>query len=144
MNYPPARLRSKASWLINKTSLHAHRLVVEGMVAMNARTYHFAILAALEENGPVSQAALSQQCGIDRSDIVAMVNELVEQDLVVRAPDPDDRRRNVITMTPAGRQRLYELDSALDAIQEDLLAPLTTAEREQLMGLMARVLDHHS
>ena len=102
MQKPPARLRTKASWLINKTSLHAHRLVVEGMVAMDARTYHFAILAALEEGGPASQAAISQLCGIDRSDIVAMVNELVEQGLVVRAPDPDDRRRNIITMTPAG------------------------------------------
>jgi DNA-binding MarR family transcriptional regulator len=144
MENPPARLRTKASWLINKTSLHAHRLVVEGMVAMDARTYHFAILAALEESGPASQAALSQRCGIDRSDIVAMVNELVAQGLVVRAPDPDDRRRNIITMTPAGRQRLDQLDKVLNTIQLDLLAPLTAAEREQLIGLMSRVLDHHS
>jgi DNA-binding MarR family transcriptional regulator len=144
MENRPARLRNKASWLIKNTSLHSHRLVVEGLVAVDARTYHFAILAALEEGGPASQAALSQFCGIDRSDIVAMVNELVEQGLVIRSPDPDDRRRNIITMTPAGRQRLDQLDTVLNGAQSNLLAPLTAAEREQLIGLLTRVLDHHT
>jgi DNA-binding MarR family transcriptional regulator len=144
METRPTRLRNKASWLIKNTSLHSHRLVVESMVALDARTYHFAILAALEEGGPASQAALSQSAGIDRSDIVAMVNELVEQGLVVRTPDPDDRRRNIITMTPAGRQRLEQLDAVLSEVQQTLLAPLTVDEREQLIGLLARVLDHHT
>jgi DNA-binding MarR family transcriptional regulator len=144
MESAPTRLRTKASWLINKTSLHAHRLVGERLAALDARGYHFAVLAALEEYGPASQAALSQRCGIDRSDTVAMVNELVAQELVVRAPDPDDRRRNVITITPEGRRRLEHLDTVLSEAQRDLLAPLSAAERDLLVGLLARVLDHHT
>src|SRR5690348_16840678 len=110
MDTPPGRLRGKPSWLIGKNAAVAHRLLVETLAGMDARGYHYALLAAPDEFGPNSQAALSYACGIDRSDTVAMLNELVEQGLVVREPDPDARRRNIISITPAGRRRLEQLD----------------------------------
>ncbi|MEV6149578.1 MarR family winged helix-turn-helix transcriptional regulator [Nonomuraea sp. NPDC052129] len=142
MESAPARLRGKPSWLISKTSLHAQRLIGEVLTPVDARGHHFAILAALEEFGPASQIALGQRCGIDRSDTHATVNELADQGLVERAPDPADRRRNIITLTPAGRRRLEELDSILAGVQEELLRPLSEAERTQLLELLRRVFDH--
>jgi DNA-binding MarR family transcriptional regulator len=136
----PARLRSKPSWLISKTSIQAHRLIIDAMAGVQGRAYHFAILAVLEEFGPASQVTIGQRCGIDRSDMHAMVNELAEQGLVVRAPDPTNRRRNVITMTPGGKKRLEELDAVLGGVQDDLLSSLSATERDQLAGLLTRVL----
>lgn len=133
-------MRRKPSWLISKISVQAHRLIAEGMTAAGGRAYHFAILAALEEFGPASQMAIGQRCGIDRSDMHAMVSELADQGLVVRSPDPDDRRRNVVTITPAGQRRLAELDSALAGVQDGLLRGLSQEERDQLVGLLTRVL----
>jgi len=143
MEQAPTRLRGKASWLINKVSLHSHRLRNEGLAAVDARAYHFSILAALEEFGPASQMSIGQRCGIDRSDTHAMVNELADQGFVVRAPDTMDRRRNVITITTAGRKRLDELDELLDQVQRQLLAALSPAERKQFVALLARVLASH-
>ncbi|MDN3353398.1 MarR family transcriptional regulator [Actinomadura sp. DC4] len=143
MDTPPGRLRGKPSWLINKTGAVAHRLLAETLSGVDARGHHFALLAALEEFGPGSQAALSHACGIDRSDTVAMLNELAEQGLVVREPDPGDRRRNIISITPAGRSRLEQLDAVLAEVQAELLAPLSPREREQLVALLGRVFDHH-
>jgi DNA-binding MarR family transcriptional regulator len=140
----PARLRGKPGWLISKTSVLARRLVVDAMTAVGGRAYHFALLAALEEFGPASQIALGQRCGIDRSDTHAMLTELADQGLVTRAPDPADKRRNVITMTPAGARRLEELDAALAAVQDDLLRPLSPAERDQLTELLTRVIGARS
>jgi DNA-binding MarR family transcriptional regulator len=144
MDEAPARLRSKASWLINKVSLHAHRLRSEGLATVDARAYHFSILAALNEYGPASQASIGQRCGIDRSDTHAMVNELVDQGLVMRALDPQDRRRNIITINAAGQKRLEQLDLVLGQVQDNLLATLSPTERRQLVGLLARVLDSHN
>ena len=141
MDEAPARLRGKASWLINKISLDAHRLRNEGLAAVDARAYHFSILAALDEYGPASQIGVGQRCGIDRSDTHAMVNELAEQGLVVRAPDPQDRRRNIIIVTEAGRARLEQLEGVLARVQDTLLGPLSPAERRQLLTLLTRVLD---
>jgi DNA-binding MarR family transcriptional regulator len=140
MDTAPTRLRSKASWLINKTSAHAHRLLGEALTPVEGRGHHFAVLAALDEFGPASQMAIGQRCGIDRSDTHATVSELVDQGFVIRAPDPDDRRRNVITITDAGRERLDDLDRVLSQMQDSLLSALSPDERRQLVALLTRVL----
>ncbi|MCP2163445.1 MarR family winged helix-turn-helix transcriptional regulator [Goodfellowiella coeruleoviolacea] len=140
----PTRLTGLPSWLMTQTAAHAHRLVANGLAAVDARGYHYRLLATLDEFGPASQAALGRRTGIHLSDMVAAINELADRKLVVRAPDPTDRRRNVITITPTGRRQLRRLDKQLDRVQEDLLAPLTSAERDQLTLLLARLLNHHA
>ena len=140
----PARLRGMPSWLLGRTAMHAHRLVVERLAAAGARGYHYRLLAALEEFGPASQATLGRRTGIDRSYVVEVVNELSNGGLLERARDPDDRRRNVVTITPAGVRQLRRLDVVLAEIQDELFAPLSADERAQLARLLARVLDHHA
>ncbi|MGC5022292.1 MarR family winged helix-turn-helix transcriptional regulator [Micromonospora sp. DT47] len=140
----PARLRATPSWLLTQTAVHAGRLVGEGLGAVDARGYHYRLLAALDEVGPASQAELGRRCGIDRSDVVAVVNELTARDLVRRSPDPADRRRNVVTLTPAGRRQLHRMGEALDRVQDTLLAPLSAPERDELTRLLTRLLDHHA
>jgi DNA-binding MarR family transcriptional regulator len=98
----------------------------------------------LQEYGPGSQAELSRRSGIYRSDMVGVLNELAERDLVERAPDPADRRRNVITISPRGRRHLRRLDKVLDDLHDQLLAPLSPAERDQFVQLLTRLLDHHA
>jgi DNA-binding MarR family transcriptional regulator len=140
----PARLRSLPSRLLTHTAMYAERLVNEGLAGADARKWHYAVLVSLRELGPASQATLSRRAGIYRSDLVAVINELADGGYVERTPDPDDRRRNVITITEPGRHHLRRLDKLLTTIQEDLLAPLNPSERDQLTHLLTRLLDHHA
>lgn len=80
---------------------------------------------------------------MDRSDVVAAINELAAQKYVERTPDPDDRRRNRVTVTTAGRRQLRRMDQALDRVQDDLLGPLSPEDRQTLTGLLTRLLTHH-
>jgi DNA-binding MarR family transcriptional regulator len=130
------------TWLISRVYTHSHRLLAEGFAAAGVRGYHYRLLAALEEFGPASQAALGRRASIDRSDVVAAVNELADRGLVQRSPDPDDRRRNIITITPAGSEQLRTLHPVLADIQEKMLAPLSAADRKQLIALLTRLLEH--
>jgi len=141
---PPARLRNLPSRLLTHTAMHADRLVNEGLAGADARKWHYAVLVSLRELGPASQATLSRRSGIYRSDLVAVINELADAGHVERAPDPADRRRNVITITEAGRAHLGRLDELLATVQDELLAPLDPAERDQLTRLLTRLLDHHA
>jgi MarR family transcriptional regulator, lower aerobic nicotinate degradation pathway regulator len=138
----PSRVVDKPSWLITRAYAYSHRLLAEGFATADARGYHYRLLAALDEFGPASQAALGRRTGIDRSDVVAALNELADRGLIRRSPDPDDRRRNVITITPAGTEKLATLDEVLAGVQERLLAPLSAADRTKLVGLLTRLVEH--
>ncbi|MEV6360926.1 MarR family winged helix-turn-helix transcriptional regulator [Nocardia asteroides] len=131
------------SWLLTQTAQHAHRLVSDGFAAAGARGYHYRLLATLAETGPASQAELGRRSGIHVSDMVATINELAEDHLVERAPDPADRRRNIISLTSAGTRQLRRLDKQLADAQVELLAPLSPTQRQQLTTLLIRLLDHH-
>jgi DNA-binding MarR family transcriptional regulator len=140
----PARVRSKPSWLLNQATLPANRLVADALAAIDARRHHYVLLAALDEGGPASQAELSRRTTIDRSDMVAAINDLVGRGLVERRTDAHDRRRNVVTLTTAGRRQLRKLDGVLAGVQDDLLSPLAADERDLLVDLLTRVVDHHA
>jgi MarR family transcriptional regulator, lower aerobic nicotinate degradation pathway regulator len=113
-----------------------------GQINVGARGYHFRLLAALEEFGPASQASLGRHAELDRSDVTAVVSELTAQDLVLPDKDQTDGRRNVITITAAGRKQLRRLDAVLAEVQDELLAPLSPGERQFLTSALVRVLDH--
>jgi DNA-binding MarR family transcriptional regulator len=140
----PARLRAQPSWLLNQVALTATRLVAEDLASKGLRRHHYALLATLDEVGPASQAELSRRTTIDRSDMVAAVNELAGGGAIERAPDPADRRRNVITLTPAGRRLLRELDGRLDDVQSRRLAPPPPADRTRLTTLLTELAAHHA
>jgi DNA-binding MarR family transcriptional regulator len=133
----------KPTWLISQASMHAHRLLTERLAGAGSRGYHYRLLAALQEFGPASQARLGRRTGMDRSDVVAALNDLAGRGLVERSADPADRRRNVVTITPSGAAHLQLLDAVLAGVQDELLAPLSAAERDLLAGLLTRVLRHH-
>jgi DNA-binding MarR family transcriptional regulator len=140
----PARLMQKPSWLISEVSLLAHRLLTGKLATAGSRGYHYRLLATLQEFGPASQATLGRRTAMDRSDVVAAVNELVSRGLADRSPDPADGRRNVITITPAGTAHLRRLEELLAEVQDELLAPLSPVDRRQLTRLLTRILEHHA
>ena len=140
----PSRLTDKPTWLISQISTHAHRLLTERLATAGARGYHYRLLAALEEFGPASQASLGRRTSMDRSDVVAALNDLADRGQVQRTPDPADHRRNIITITPAGTAHLQRLDGLLADVQDELLAPLSPGERTLLTHLLSRLLDHHN
>ncbi|GLW75045.1 hypothetical protein Kpho02_73420 [Kitasatospora phosalacinea] len=139
----PERLRTIPSRLLAGAAAAGDRLVNERLAAEGARKWHFAVLVALAETGPASQSELSRRTGVYRSDMVAVLNELAEGGYLVRDPDPVDRRRNVITLTPAGRDRLRQLDALVTTAQQDLLAPLSPAERAELTRLLTLLDTRH-
>ncbi|HEX3363364.1 MAG TPA: MarR family transcriptional regulator [Solirubrobacterales bacterium] len=133
------RLDSLPTWLLSRSSGQAHRLLADAFAAAGARGYHYRVLAALEDLGPASQATVGRRAEMDRSDVVAALNELEADDLVERAPDPDDGRQKIVSITAAGRRHLKKLDEVVASVQDELLAPLSAAERAELVRLLSRI-----
>ncbi len=140
----PERLRSLPSRLLNLAAGYAQRQVTERLATVGSRKWHYATLAALDEFGPDSQSGLSDRTGIYRSDLVATINGLTARGLVVRAPDPADRRRNAITLTDEGRRHLKQLDVLIADGETEFLAPLSEADRAELTRILKLLVGYHS
>ena len=134
------RFRRTPSWLIGQLSIHGYRLLTEEFAAEGAKPYEYRVLASLADAGPASQATLGRHSGIHLSDLVATLNTLADRGYVRRAPDPADRRRNVITLTDQGQAQLTRLDARVAAAQDALLAALPPADRATLIALLDRAL----
>jgi MarR family transcriptional regulator, lower aerobic nicotinate degradation pathway regulator len=137
----PARVRDRPTWLISRAYARSSGLLRAGFESQGSglRSHHYRLLAALDEGGPASQAALGRGTGIDRSDVTAALSELESRRLVERTVDPEHQRRKIVTLTPEGADRLGELDAVIDDVQEQVLAPLTAAQRRQFIDLVARL-----
>jgi MarR family transcriptional regulator, lower aerobic nicotinate degradation pathway regulator len=125
--------------MTGQLALRGQRLVAEALAEEGVRRHHFAVLTALAEEGPASQAELGRRLWIDRSDLHAVVTELEHEGLIERARDERDRRRNVVTITRAGKSTLKRLDKRVDAAQEALLEPLSAKDRGELRRLLSQL-----
>jgi MarR family transcriptional regulator, lower aerobic nicotinate degradation pathway regulator len=139
----PSRIRDRPTWLINRNYARSHALLNDTFAIRGGglRSYHYRLLAALEEWGPVSQADLARSTSVDRSDVVTVLNELEQRGLIERAVDPRNRRRNIVSITRTGSTQLQLLDQVIDEVQERVLAPLSQNERRQLTKLLRKLAD---
>lgn len=136
----PHRLSDRVIWLVGRAAQQAQRLVQAKFVAGPIRKPHYGVLASLADGGPAAQAPLSDRIGIDRSDMVSLLDDLEELGYVVRRADRTDRRRKIVDITDDGTVALKELDRLVHAADDQLVAPLTADERATLAGLLARIL----
>lgn len=139
----PDRIENRPTWLISRVFARSSAMLAAGFETHGGglRGYHYRLLAALEQWGEASQADLGRDTGIDRSDVTAALTELETRKLVARRVDPENKRRNIVTITPDGIREVDALDSVVGRVQEDLLAPLDQTQRQQLVGLLTRLLE---
>jgi DNA-binding MarR family transcriptional regulator len=139
----PSALTQLPSWLLTQSAAQVQRTITETFTSGGARAYHFRLLATLVEFGPASQAELGRRSFIDRSDVVAALNELEAAGYVGRSPDPADGRRNIIKITAAGRRHYKRLAALVTGVQDEIFAPLTATDRTRLATILGKLIAYH-
>lgn len=136
---PLDRVSGQPTWLLSRANARAQAILHAAFAAAGVRGYHYRLMAALAQHGPLSQVGLARSTGIDPKDVVHALNEVEARGLVAREPDPADRRRNVVTLTDAGDVELARLDAVLARAQQETIAPLTDGERVALLRLLEKL-----
>ena len=120
----------------------AQALAAERLEPLGLSPRAWGVLSTLAESGPLTQIELATTMSIDRTAMVYLLDELEERSLVQRVRHPRDRRAFLIHLTAGGQDLQRRAASALAGAADSLLAPLDPAEREQLVGLLAKVAAH--
>jgi DNA-binding MarR family transcriptional regulator len=79
---------------------------------------------------------------LDKTTLAKAVSALADKGLVVRTADPDNRRKNVLRLTDAGRDTIRESADIYDRWLNTVCACLTEAEQRQLSVLLNRLVEN--
>jgi DNA-binding MarR family transcriptional regulator len=100
----------------------------------------FSTLIRLHEQGSCSQNRLGRLAGMDVATIKGVVDRLRDKGLVRTAPDASDKRRSLVSLTPAGQAIIDRLEDAGHEITRKTLLPLTSSEQAILITLLRKLI----
>jgi DNA-binding MarR family transcriptional regulator len=141
-NCLPAELVQSTGFLLGRLGMSLKMETMESFEQAGFSAYQYAILALLEEGARTTQAAIAKALQYDPSQLVAHLDGLEEHGLIERRRDPNDRRRQMVSMTAAGRRQLASFRKLAQKIEDEFLAPLDEDERAALHELLLRVAAH--
>lgn len=102
------------------------------------RTPEWRLIAVLAEAGPLTPQALGLRTRMDKVTVSRAAVALIGRGLFQRAPNPNDQRSHVLSLTAAGRAVHADVAPRARAVEDRILAGFTPEERETLARLLAR------
>ena len=99
----------------------------------------FSALSLVNEHPDITQSELARRLGIERSGLVAIVDELEGRGYLARTSVPSDRRVQALVPTEAGQQAYAEAVATVRAHEDRMFATMTTKERETLLRLLKKI-----
>ena len=135
----PEALTRYTGFLLSRMGTIAQKRFSSRLEALDLTPRMWGTLNILEADAPVTQGGLCKRTGMDPSSMVATIDDLEQKGLVERRAHPSDRRAYALHVTDAGRETLSRGREVVQEVQDELLAPLDDAEREQLRSLLLRL-----
>jgi DNA-binding MarR family transcriptional regulator len=109
------------------------------MEGTGLRQVPFGILSVIQANPGINQGMAGRALGIQRANMVSLINELSDAGFVDRQVAEDDRRAFALTVTDKGKRALADALARINAHEERLLTDLDATERQQLIALLVRI-----
>ncbi len=116
-----------------------HVVIFQETVSENLTPTQFSTLMRIAEHGALSQNHLGRLAAMDTATIKGVVDRLKEKGLLVTNPDPNDKRRFVISLTQQGRDMTENLRADGLRISERTLSPLKPNEQKKLLELLKKI-----
>ncbi len=118
------------------TQLFAQRTQAAGF---DLTPVQYAALEAIHENPGTDQARVAELIAYDRATIGGVIERLENKGWVRRVVSERDRRARELSLTVKGHKVLATLQPIVQAVQKDILAPLSDADRACFIQLAQQV-----
>jgi DNA-binding MarR family transcriptional regulator len=139
----PAELRACTAFLLGRVGTAIKQTAIEELEREGVSLYQFPVLAVLSEGDKETQATIADTLNVDRGQLVGVLDGLEEAGLIERRRDQTDRRRHVVSLTPAGKKRLAEMRTIVKRIEDEFLEPLDEKTRRSLHDALLRLAASH-
>ncbi|MHB1527106.1 MAG: MarR family winged helix-turn-helix transcriptional regulator [Candidatus Dormibacteria bacterium] len=141
---PPVDLEDSLTAIVGWASRNDVQAEVMRRARCSLPFSHVWLLVRVAATGPCHPSDLATFSGVDNSTITPKLQRLEVEDLLVRCPDPDDRRAALVHVSPTGTRLLKRIRRARAQIVTEAMAELPPSRRQLLedtVGELARVLD---
>jgi DNA-binding MarR family transcriptional regulator len=129
---PPYRSAALLDYLSRRMRLRSE----SALAPLGLRPRHLVALTMLRDADSITQQGLSEMLQLDGTNVVGLLNELEAEDLATRRRSPEDRRRHIVELTEAGREKLAQAEFVLAAVEDYVLEGLSTEQRGVLFELL--------
>lgn len=131
-------------WLrVESTLMATARLVREAFDArlkpLDLNLTQASLIAYVAEFGATTQTRLAEQMGTGRASMGSVIDGLERRGLVVRHPDPDDRRVWRVDITAEGRELAARVVSVDEVLRRELRRGIGREERQALSWVLTRL-----
>jgi DNA-binding MarR family transcriptional regulator len=137
-------LRDMVGHLIRVTQQVHFSLWGDGIGEDRLTSPQFAVLHVLAHQQPLDQRTVGDRASLDRSTVTDIVGRLVERGIVERTYDAADARRRLVQLTDHGLMVHRAAAIRASAINESLLEAIDDGERDSLLRILNKILDHHN
>jgi len=96
----------------------------------------YSVLVALDRSAIRTQAALAEAIGADKTRIIAILDELQQNGLIERVPDPNDRRARILAITKEGRRLKEAIQTEIQRGEERWLGMLSANDRAVFLRVL--------
>jgi MarR family transcriptional regulator, lower aerobic nicotinate degradation pathway regulator len=128
----PRELVASPAFLLARLGVGLKERAFKEFAQVGFSPYHYSVLALLDEGARETQATIADALQIDRSMLVGLLDTLEEKSLIERRRDATDRRRHLVSLTPAGKRQLARLRTIVQGLDDEFLAPLDAETRASL------------
>lgn len=118
----------RLGYLLKHSNLRFAELTSLALAPHGIDGREWAVLLTIAEGDPMSQREVARRLSVDRTTMVALIDELEGKGLVRRSPHPEDRRKNVVSLTRVGRTTLAKARRAIGEAERRFLDPLPADE----------------
>lgn len=126
-------------FLISQLGFFSSKRFSEALEPVGIGPREFLLLRFVAASAGQSQQALAERLGVPASRMVALVDDLEDQGLVERRPDPDDRRVRGLHLTKEGSETLARAAQVAIEYEQKLCSPLEADERDELIDLLQKI-----
>jgi DNA-binding MarR family transcriptional regulator len=137
---PQGGASHRLGYLLKHAQARFTQLTSAALEPLGISPREWAALNCLDEQQGRSQREVAELLGVDRTTMVALVDELQAKGWVKRHPQPDDRRKNIVSLTRKGRDVMQRGGGLVDDCERRFLAALSEADAEQLKNALYAVI----